>query len=53
MRDPDDGKVLLSQERHPILDWPELPKVLSSQVEGLLLEYWCRLNQHIKIEDSK
>ncbi|KAL8757205.1 MAG: hypothetical protein Q9199_002390 [Rusavskia elegans] len=51
MRDPDDGKVLLSNERHPILDWPELPKVLSSQVEGLLLEYWCRLNQRIKIED--
>ncbi|KAI4249371.1 MAG: hypothetical protein L6R42_009024 [Xanthoria sp. 1 TBL-2021] len=51
MRDPNDGKVLLSKERHPILDWPELPKVLSSQVEGLLLEYWCRLNQHIKIED--
>ncbi|KAL8771539.1 MAG: hypothetical protein Q9209_002981 [Squamulea sp. 1 TL-2023] len=51
MRDPDDGKLLLGQNNHPILDWPELPKTISAQVEGFWIEYWWRLNRNIRIED--
>ncbi|KAI4280226.1 MAG: hypothetical protein L6R38_004613 [Xanthoria sp. 2 TBL-2021] len=51
MRDPEDGILLLDANNHPIFDWPELPKTISAQVEGFWLEYWWRLNRHIRIED--
>ncbi|KAL8785820.1 MAG: hypothetical protein Q9213_003127 [Squamulea squamosa] len=51
MRDPNDGKLLLDINNHPILDWPELPKTVSAQVEGFWIEYWWRLNRNIRIED--
>ncbi|KAL8815455.1 MAG: hypothetical protein Q9223_005404 [Gallowayella weberi] len=51
MRDPGDNKLLLDLNGHVILDWPELPKTISGQVEGLWLEYWWRLNRHISTEN--
>ncbi|KAL8951282.1 MAG: hypothetical protein Q9222_002737 [Ikaeria aurantiellina] len=52
MYDPDDTtRILLDANNHPIKDWPELPKVISGQVEGLYIEYWRRHNRHISIAD--
>ncbi|KAL8805663.1 MAG: hypothetical protein Q9182_001807 [Xanthomendoza sp. 2 TL-2023] len=51
MRDSADNKLLLDLNGHVILDWPELPKTISGQVEGLWLEYWWRLNRHISTEN--
>ncbi|KAL8671913.1 MAG: hypothetical protein Q9168_003606 [Polycauliona sp. 1 TL-2023] len=51
MRDPTDEKILLSTDNKPMLDWPEVPKTLSGQISGLHLEYFSRINQHIKITD--
>ncbi|KAL8877757.1 MAG: hypothetical protein Q9192_008606, partial [Flavoplaca navasiana] len=36
----------------PILNWREIPKTLSGQVSGQLLELIKRKNQHIRLEDS-
>ncbi|KAI4224093.1 MAG: hypothetical protein L6R36_004914 [Xanthoria steineri] len=54
MRDPrGNGKLLLSKERRPILDWPQLPKVLSSKVKAWAPgKYQSPLNPHIKLEDQ-
>ncbi|KAL8696369.1 MAG: hypothetical protein Q9224_002832, partial [Gallowayella concinna] len=51
MRDPSDNKLLLDLNGHVIIDWPELPKTISGQIEGLWLEYWWRLNRHISTEN--
>ncbi|KAL8976456.1 MAG: hypothetical protein Q9205_007537, partial [Flavoplaca limonia] len=53
LRDPDSGEILISAQRHPILNWREIPKTLSGQVNGQLLELIKRRNQHIRLEDNK
>ncbi|KAL8713726.1 MAG: hypothetical protein Q9220_002252 [cf. Caloplaca sp. 1 TL-2023] len=52
MYDPDyPERILLDVNNHPVKDWPELPKVLSGQIEGLYMEYWRRINRHITLPD--
>ncbi|KAL8682675.1 MAG: hypothetical protein Q9186_001271 [Xanthomendoza sp. 1 TL-2023] len=51
MYDEDDHKLLLDVNSHPIKDWPELPKVISGQIDGLWLEYFSRLNPNIQAKD--
>ncbi|KAL8881725.1 MAG: hypothetical protein Q9192_007734 [Flavoplaca navasiana] len=51
LRDPADGKILLDKNNHPILDWPELPKTISAQIQGFWFEFYYRLNNNIRIED--
>ncbi|KAL8839464.1 MAG: hypothetical protein Q9176_004460 [Flavoplaca citrina] len=51
LRDPDSGEILISAQRHPLLNWREIPKTLSGQVNGQLLELIKRRNQHIRLED--
>ncbi|KAI4108606.1 MAG: hypothetical protein LQ339_002122 [Xanthoria mediterranea] len=51
MRDPEDGILLLDKNNHAILDWPQLPTTISAQVDGFWLEFFYRLNRHIRIED--
>ncbi len=54
MRDPEgNGKLLLSKDRRHILDWPQLPTVLSSKLKIWAPgKYQSRLNPHIKLEDQ-
>ncbi|KAL9626910.1 MAG: hypothetical protein Q9204_006944, partial [Flavoplaca sp. TL-2023a] len=52
LRDPNSGEILISAQRHPILNWREIPMTLSGQVNGQLLELIKRRNQHIRLEDS-
>ncbi|KAL8655035.1 MAG: hypothetical protein Q9226_003202 [Calogaya cf. arnoldii] len=51
MHDPADGILLLDLKNHPIRDFPELPITVSAQVEGFWIEYWCRLDKHIRVAD--
>ncbi|KAL8724200.1 MAG: hypothetical protein Q9181_006933 [Wetmoreana brouardii] len=51
MRDPDDGRILLDSNHHPIKDHKELPSVISGQVEGIWMELWRRLNDRITNAD--
>ncbi|KAL8655034.1 MAG: hypothetical protein Q9226_003201 [Calogaya cf. arnoldii] len=54
MRDPEhDDCILISKDGHPILNYPELPTVLRSQIEGLLMEYWTRINPDTGLEDRR
>ncbi|KAL8703650.1 MAG: hypothetical protein Q9201_003162 [Fulgogasparrea decipioides] len=51
MRDPDDGRILLDSNNHPIKNHKELPPVISGQVEGIWMELWRRLNPRISNAD--
>ncbi|KAI4125884.1 MAG: hypothetical protein LQ338_004028 [Usnochroma carphineum] len=51
MYDEFDGKLLIDVNNHPIKNWPELPLVISGQVEGLWLECWRRINPSITVAD--
>lgn len=43
--------VIDDYERQPLLNYPELPIIISTRVEGWLLEAWMRSNLEISIED--
>lgn len=46
-----DGRALLDQDDHPILDWPHLPATISSQVTGQEIEYFRRQNLRVEYWD--
>ena len=41
------GRVVLDPDNHEIKDFPELPKILSSELEGRDIEYYMRKNMAI------
>ena len=45
------GKILLDHEDRPIMDIPELPRVLSSELEGERMEAYRRMMPHIRVDD--
>ena len=52
MRDPyDDNKILIDINNHPIRDFPELPAILTGQLDGTWIELFRRLNRHITLPD--
>ncbi|KAL8868587.1 MAG: hypothetical protein Q9174_004893 [Haloplaca sp. 1 TL-2023] len=52
MRDPyDDKKILIDMNNHPIRDFPELPAILTGQLDGTWIELFRRLNRNITLPD--
>ncbi|KAL9044810.1 MAG: hypothetical protein Q9214_002080 [Letrouitia sp. 1 TL-2023] len=45
--------IVLDHADHPVRNWPELPKAISGQCEGLRMEYWKRVNRHITVNDIR
>ncbi|KAL2038871.1 hypothetical protein N7G274_008393 [Stereocaulon virgatum] len=43
----DEGRIVLDAFDHGIRDFPHLPKVLSSELEGHDIEYYCRQNAQL------
>ena len=47
----DNGRVVIDQQNHAVLDWIELPLCISSKVPGYKMEAWRRLNPNISTSD--
>ena len=48
-----DTHVVLDMDNHPLLDWPDVPKVVSSQIDPAHMEILCRRNRHLKMRDFR
>ncbi|KAI4213770.1 MAG: hypothetical protein LQ351_003736 [Letrouitia transgressa] len=48
-----ENAIVIDHANQPVRDWPELPKAISGQCEGLRMEYWRRMNRHITVNDIR
>ncbi|KAI4165669.1 MAG: hypothetical protein LQ342_000611 [Letrouitia transgressa] len=48
-----ENAIVIDYADQPIRNWPELPKAISGQCEGLRMEYWRRVNRHITVNDIR